>query len=295
MIYALPIITALIWAGSTVVNRMAVGAIDPAAISFYRWLLALIVLTPVLAPKAWSHRHAVRRHLPQLIVLGMLGMALYQSLAYYSARTVTATSMGLILGAMPLLTIIISIPLLRMRPTPMVALGALISFTGLAFLISAGHPASLLTHGVGAGELLMLGASLSYALYNVLLKRWAVPLPTWVALYIQVIVGVIVLLPLFLLAPNVALTAKNIPLVLYAGLLASAVAPGLWNRALPRLGAQRIAVFMNLVPLFTALLAVVMLGERLHAYHAVGGAMILFGIALAQGWIVRARPVAAAA
>jgi drug/metabolite transporter (DMT)-like permease len=72
-------------------------------------------------------------------------------------------------------------------------------------------------------------------------------------------------------------------LVVYAGLFASGLAPGLWNHALGILGAQRIAVFMNLVPLLTAVLAVVMLDEALHGYHAIGGGLILFGIALAQG------------
>jgi drug/metabolite transporter (DMT)-like permease len=96
-------LSALIWAGSTVVNRLAVGAIEPAAISFYRWLLALFVLSPWLLPKVWRLRCLIHRHFWQLCVLGVQGMALYLSLAYFAAHTVSATSMGLILGTMPLL------------------------------------------------------------------------------------------------------------------------------------------------------------------------------------------------
>jgi drug/metabolite transporter (DMT)-like permease len=253
----LPVLATLIWAASTVVNRLSVGVIDPAAISFYRWLTALLVLSPVLLPKVWRLRRQIRPHLPKLLLLGLLGMSLYQSLAYFAAHTVSATSMGLILATMPLLTVLLAFP-------------------------AAGDLPSLWQHGVGRGELMMLLASLSYALYCVLVKRWQIPLPTWESLYIQIICGTLLLVPPFVLAPSIALTAQNIPLVLFAGLFASALAPGLWMRGLQSLGPEKTAVLMNLVPLFTAVLAIVLLGETLHLYHAVGGGLILLGIGLAQ-------------
>lgn len=79
-----------------------------------------------------------------------------------------------------------------------------------------------------------------------------------------------------------ALSAQSLPLVLFAGLFASALAPGLWIQSLQCLGPEKTAVLMNLVPLFTAALAIGLLGETLHLYHAVGGGLILLGIILAQ-------------
>jgi drug/metabolite transporter (DMT)-like permease len=277
-----PVFATLIWAASTVVNRLSVGVIDPAAISFYRWLTALLVLSPVLLPKVWRLRRQIRPHLPKLMLLGLLGMSLYQSLAYFAAHTVSATSMGLILATMPLLTVLLAFPVLDTRPTATLLVGALVSFAGLTWLLAAGDLPSLWQHGVGRGELLMLLASLSYALYCVLVKRWQIPLPTWESLYVQIICGTLLLVPPFVLAPSIALTAQNIPLVLFAGLFASALAPCLWMRGLQSLGAEKTAVLMNLVPLFTAVLAIVLLGETLHLYHAVGGGLILLGIGLAQ-------------
>ncbi|HJR28140.1 MAG TPA: EamA family transporter [Pseudomonas sp.] len=288
----LPILATLIWAASTVVNRLSVGVIDPAAISFYRWLTALLVLSPVLLPKVWHLRRQIRPHLPKLLLLGLLGMSLYQSLAYFAAHTVTATSMGLILATMPLLTVLLAFPVLNARPTPMLLIGALISFAGLAWLLAAGDLPSLWQQGVGQGELMMLLASLSYALYCVLVKRWQIPLPTWESLYVQILCGTLLLVPPFLLAPSIALTTRNISLVLFAGLFASALAPGLWMRGLQNLGAEKTAVLMNLVPLFTAILAIGLLGETLHLYHAVGGGLILLGIALAQWKPTRAKACA---
>lgn len=282
MILGLPVLCALIWAGSNVVNRMAVDVIDPAAISFYRWVVAFLALTPFAASEAWRRRDVVRRHFWRLAVLGFLGMAAYQSLAYYAARTITATSMGLILGAMPLMALLLSAPVFRAWPTPVVWAGALMSFGGLVLLISGGDLAALLNQGVGPGELMMLGASFSYAVYNLLLKRWDIPLPTFVSLYVQIMAGLAVLLIPFLMAPSLEITAQNAPLILYAGLFASALAPGLWNWTLFRIGAERIAVFMNLSPLFTAALAVAILGEDLGAHDIVGGGLIVAGVLLAQ-------------
>lgn len=289
----LPVLATLIWAASTVVNRLSVGAIDPAAISFYRWLTALLVLSPVLLPRVWRLRARIRPHLPKLWLLGLLGMSLYQSLAYFAAHTVSATSMGLILATMPLLTVLLAFPVLNTRPTATLLIGALVSFAGLTWLLAAGDLPSLWAHGVGRGELLMLLASLSYALYCVLVKRWQIPLPTWESLYVQIICGTLLLVPPFVLAPSIALTARNIPLVLFAGLFASALAPGLWMRGLQTLGAEKTAVLMNLVPLCTAVLAIMLLGETLHLYHAVGGGLILLGIGLAQWKPARAMTKAA--
>lgn len=290
----LPVLATLIWAASTVVNRLSVGVIDPAAISFYRWLTASLVLSPVLLPRVWRLRRQIRPHLPKLGLLGLLGMSLYQSLAYFAAHTVSATSMGLILATMPLMTVLLAFPVLNTRPTATLLAGALVSFAGLAWLLAAGDLPSLWQHGIGAGELMMLLASLSYALYCVLVKRWQIPLPTWESLYVQIIFGTLLLIPPFVLAPSVALTAKNIPLVLFAGLFASAMAPGLWMRGLQTLGPEKTAVLMNLVPLFTAILAITLLGETLHLYHAVGGGLILLGIGLAQWKPARAITRAAA-
>ncbi len=169
-----------------------------------------------------------------------------------------------------------------MAPTVGIALGSLLSLGGLVWLISAGNPAQLLQHGIGKGELMMLGASASYALYGVLTKRWAIQLPNWQSLYMQIVFGVVLLLPGFLMTPDVQLTAQNIPLVLFAGIPASILAPYLWIQGVMRLGANTASIFMNLTPVFTAIIAVVFLHEQLHSYHLIGGGITLAGVVLAQ-------------
>lgn len=277
-----PLIAVLIWSVNTIVSNLSADAIDPAAISFYRWLLALLVLTPFCLPGVWRHRCTIKGHLGQLLLLGLLGMVLYQSLAYYAAHSVSAVMMGILGATIPLLTILLSLLVLRLAPTRGILLGGILSFIGLVWLVSGGNPAQLLAQRPGNGEVMMLAASTSYALYGVLTKRWAIPLPTWQSLYVQIFFGVVLLLPGFLLAPEVALTQQNLPLVLFAGLFASIVAPFLWILGVQRLGASTTSIFMNVVPVFTALIAVLFLHEQLHSYHWIGGGITLTGVILAQ-------------
>jgi drug/metabolite transporter (DMT)-like permease len=281
-IYALPLLAALIWSGNTVVTRLSAGVIAPEAIAFYRWLLAGLLLTPFLLHPVWRDRYRIAPLLPKLAVLGLLGMVLYQGLAYVAAKTTPATNMAIIASLIPLITLVLSIPLLHEPPTLGTLLGGVVSLAGLCILMGHGEPLSLLDHGIGQGDFIMLLAALSYAGYGVLLRRWAVPLPIWQSLYMQIWFGVLFLLPFFLHGPAAPITARNLPLILYATIPTSIGAPYIWMLALKHLGPSRASIFLNLVPVFTALLAILLAGEHLEHYHLIGGAMALAGVALAQ-------------
>lgn len=277
-----PLLAVLIWSINAVVSKVSATAIDPAAISFYRWALVLIVLTPFVLPGAIRNWPTIRANWWKLMILGLLGMVLYQSLAYYAAHSVSALFMGILNSLIPLLTVLIGIFVLRVAPTVGIALGSILSLGGLVWLVSAGQPGLLLQHGIGKGELMMFAASASYALYGVLTKRWTIPLPNWQSLYVQIVFGVVLLLPNFLMAHDVQLTSQNIPLVLFAGIPASIAAPFLWIQGVMRLGANKASIFMNLAPVFTAIIAVLFLHEQLHSYHLIGGGIALLGVILSQ-------------
>lgn len=277
-----PLGAVLIWAGNTVVSKMSAGLIEPAAISFYRWLLAGLLLTPFLFKAVWRQRHAVRPHALKILVLALLGMVLYQSLAYFAAATSSATSMGMIASLMPLLTLLLSSLFLREPPTWGTLIGGVLSLLGLMILIGKGHPMQLFERGVVFGDVLMLLATLAYALYGVLLRRWALPIASWHLLYLQIWIAVVLLFPPFLLAPYSPVTAANLPLLLYAGIAASIISQILWMNGVAHLGASHSAVFMNLFPIFTVIIAVAALGESVHSYHAIGGGITLIGVLIAQ-------------
>ncbi|MDC8759153.1 DMT family transporter [Janthinobacterium fluminis] len=290
--YLFPLCAVLIWAANTVVSKLAVGVVDPAAISFYRWLLAGVLLALAFGRPVWRQRAAVRPWLPKLFVLGMLGMVMYQCLAYVAAQTTSATNMGILASLMPLLAVGLSVLLLGEAATVGGVGGGLLSLFGLAYLLSHGDPAALLRHGAAAGDALMLLACLSYAGYGVLLKRWKIPLNNWHSLLVQIWCAVPVLLVYYLSRSAPPVSAAGLPLVLFAGIPASVLAPFLWMHGVGKLGPSRATTMMNLLPVFTVAIALLFLGETLHAYDVVGGLVTLLGVVLAQ---TLKRPLRAAA
>lgn len=289
MNYAFPLLAILIWAGNTVVNKLAVGAIFPAEIGFYRWLLAGLLLSPFLLRPVLRNRAQIRPHLGKIVVLGVLGMAVYQSLAYFAASITSATNMGIILSLMPLMSLAMAIATLGQRLSIGALLGALVSFAGVLLVVSGGDPAALLAHGLNLGDAMMLVATLAYAVYSTLLKKWQLRLPPLQLLYLQVLVAIVVLLPLYLFSAKAGLGVNNIGLVLYACVLASIAAPLLWMQAIMRLGPSRTTLFFNLLPAVTAVIAALVLGEQLALYHLFGGLLTLAGVILAERWTTPLR------
>ena len=289
--FALPLGAVLMWSGNMVVTKMSAGVISPSTISFYRWLIAGLAITPFVAAGAWRNRAAIAPYLGKLAVLGALGMAVFQGLAYSAAATTTATNMGFITSLVPLLTIGVAALVLR-EPTRINAIvGGVVSLSGISVLISHGDPASLLSVGINQGDFLMFLAAAGYAVYGVLVRKWAIPISSWQSLYLQIGFGILLQLPVFLYFPTTPLDAGNLPMVLYAATFPSLFAPYLWLRAIGRLGPARASMFVNLTPVFTVLIAAVLLAEPVAGYHVVGGAITLAGVMLAQ-WRPGARAAA---
>ncbi|KAB0484486.1 EamA-like transporter family protein [Pseudomonas reinekei] len=284
MQYAYPLLAIFIWAGNTVITKMSAGVIFPAEIGFYRWLLAGVLFTPFMLQPVIAHWPQIRPNLGKIVILGVLGMAVYQSLAYFAAALTSATNMGIILSLMPLMSLAMAIISLGQRLTAGALAGAVLSFAGVLVVVSSGSLGLLLEHGVNRGDAMMLVATLAYAVYSTLLKKWQLKLPPLVLLYLQVLVAVVVLFPLFLASAKTGPTLHNIPLVLYACLLASMVAPLAWMQAVVRLGPSRTVMFFNLLPVMTALIAAVVLHEQLALYHLVGGVLTLGGVIVSERW-----------
>ncbi|EPC4026417.1 DMT family transporter [Aeromonas salmonicida] len=271
-----------IWSGNAIVSKLAVGLLSPAALAWSRWMVAAIILTPFLAHRAWRDRAKLRAGFYQLAALALLGIVLNQTLGYYAAQTLGATEIGLMMGLTPLMTVLLSIWLLRERPTWGALLGGLISILGLTILLGQGDPSRLFTQGIHIGSVYMLLSAGTYALYSVLLKKWDLGLDNWSMLYGQVLCSLLFLTPFYLLVDGQWPDGRALWFILYAGIPTSALSPWLWMQGIALLGASRTAIFMNLLPVMTAALAISWLGETLTSYHLIGGGMTLLGVLLAQ-------------
>lgn len=279
---SLPIIAVLIWSMNIAVTRYVTDYISPISISFYRWLVAFIILTPVILPKVWKERQLIRQHIGQLAVLSAFGMLLYQGLAYSAAHYTTATNMGIINAFIPMFTIFISILILREIPNRFAVIGSLISFFGLLYVIAQGNFTNLAQLGGHWGDVLMVLAVFFYAFYGVFLKKWQLKIPLLSSLYVQIGFTLIYHLPFVLYLGVDPINQNNAASVFYAGIFPSLIAPLLWMMAVQYLGPNRTSIFMNLMPVFTAIIAYFWLHEQWTVFHTVGGVIIMIGIIMAQ-------------
>ena len=149
-------------------------------------------------------------------------------------------------------------------------------------MFSHGQISNLLSEGINIGDTYMLIAACSYSLYGVLLKRWRLPFNNWIALYVQMVFAVMILLPILAYSGQVSLSSEALPLVLYAAIPTAILATWLWMQSIHYLGADKSAMFMNLLPVFTAIMATFILNEQLSSYQFIGGALVLAGVIMTQ-------------
>lgn len=282
MVYLLPFLTVLIWGGNAIVNKIAASTIEPSAMSFYRWALAMLVMTPFCLPKLKRYWPEIRHNSGKLAFLALLGMVLNQSLGYYAALTTSASNMALITSLVPLISVFMSVPLLGKKISMLSIAGGVISLAGLAFMLGQGDVAFFMHQTVAQGDLLMVLAAFVYATYCVLLKRWKMQLSSWMLIYTQGVFAVIMLFPLLLTSETIMPTSASLPLIAYAGLLASLIAPLCWVKAIDLIGADNSAMFMNLLPVIAVALAAALLGETITQFHVIGGLMVISGVILSQ-------------
>ncbi|EMI7296458.1 DMT family transporter [Vibrio parahaemolyticus] len=282
MVYLLPFFTVMIWGGNSIVNKMAASTIEPSAMSFYRWFVAMVLLTPFCLPAVIKQRHVIRPYLTKLTFLALLGMVLNQSLGYYAGLTTTASNMTLITSLVPLISVFLSVPLLGKSVSMLSIVGGVISLGGLAFMLGHGDVTYFLHQDMTQGDSLMLLAALVYAAYCVLLKRWKMPFNSLTLVYMQGFFSVIMLTPLWLSSEQLLPSQEALPLIAYAGIAASLFAPLMWVKAIDLIGADSSAMFMNLMPVVSVALASTLLGEEIHVYHIIGGLMVISGVILSQ-------------
>ena len=280
--YALPMIGVLIWSLNITVTRYVAEFISPISISFYRWLIAFVLMSPFVLLSVWKYRTEIRQHAWQFALLGACGMVFYQGLAYSAAHYTTATNMGIINAFTPIFTIFISMFILKEMPTRYAVIGGILSFLGLLYVMSQGNLQSLVHLAGHWGDLLMILAVFLYAFYGVFLKKWQIQMPLLTSLYVQIAFALLFHLPFVFVLGLDAINSQNVGSVLYAGVFPSIVAPLVWMMAVQYIGPNRTSIFMNVMPIGTALIAYFWLNEAWTIYHTIGGVIILLGIALAQ-------------
>jgi drug/metabolite transporter (DMT)-like permease len=278
-------ITSLIWAGHAVVGKLAVGEIGPMTLTFLRWSLAI---GPIVFAARRTLRQdfvALRQRWLYVASLGALGYTAFNGLFYLSAYYTGALNMALIQACIPALVLIGAALGFGARPNWMQAVGAALTMAGVAAIAARGDLATLLKLAFNYGDLLLLIACVLYAYYALAL-RYRPSVTTIGFLAGMALAALITSIPPFLWETwreGLQLPSpRGFAVLVYAALGPAFLSQICFMRGVELIGPGRAGVFVNLVPIFGAFMAVVLLGEPLAAYHLIALALVVGGIVLAQ-------------
>ncbi|WP_028583741.1 DMT family transporter [Desulfogranum mediterraneum] len=284
MPYLLLILTTLFWSGNFVLSRGLHASIPPMGLSFWRWAVALLILSPFAVQHLWRQRELAREHLGFITLQGLLGVTGFNSLIYLAMQSTTAINAVLVNSSMPILIVIISWLMYRERLTLRQILGVGLSLCGVLLIIARGRLVTLFQVDFNQGDLYVLAAALLWALYSVNLKRYPQGLHPLAYLSAMVMVGLVGILPLYLAelagGRSMVLNQTSVITVGYVALFASVLAFIFWNRAVRAIGANKAGPFVHLMPVFSTILAVLFLDETLTSYHLQGMVLIFSGIVM---------------
>ena len=275
----------VIWSGNFIVARLLNQSIEPATLSLLRWGVAFLGLLSFACRAAWADRAAVRRSLPAMIPMAILGVTAFNALLYTGARTTSALNLSLIATSTPVFIILLARVFLRETLTAKKILGLAAALGGVLLLITKGEPARLAGLQFSVGDLWMTLAAVLFAAYSILVRRFSGKLSPTVFLLTLIGTGLVFLLPwagwecAVIGLPEI--TAGMVCAILYVGLGASLAAYAMWNSAVASIGPSLAGLIYYSLPLFSGVAAFLFLGEPMGLVHLASAGCILGGIVLA--------------
>jgi drug/metabolite transporter (DMT)-like permease len=274
----------LLWTVNMVVARTAPGVIDPHVLALGRWSLAGVILAYMARAELWAQRVYVWQHKWRYLTLGACGMWICGAWVYLAGRTTVAMNISLIYSSAPVLIAVGSVLWLGERFSKRQVVGVVLAMTGVVHVVVQGSWAQLSQVQWVAGDLWILAAAIAWAAYALLQKRWTTVLGSTAQLAAICFGGVVVLLPFSVWevwqpdAPVLGWQALS--LVVFVALFPGVAAYWIYGWTQKVLGPARVAMTLYLGPLYTAIVAWLILGEALGWHHLVGGALILSGVGM---------------
>jgi len=282
--YCLLLIVMMLWSGNFIVGRATGGLIAPFTLAFIRWTGALLLVAPFARRSVAADAAQLRASWRNVWLLGLTGVAAFNAFIYSGLRETSATNALLLQAAIPALVLIANRLIYGVVPPHGHAVGVSLSVAGVIVIVSEGNPGMLVQFAFGRGDLLVFAGAVSWSLYTVLLRRRPAVRPISL-LTVTFAIGVMTMLPFAATEwAQIRAIPWRPPLVaacLYVAILPSLVAYALYNRAVGLVGAAAAGHMISLMPVFGALLAAVLLGETLRAYHLAAMTLIVAGLWIA--------------
>ena len=282
--YAMIVLAALIIASNHALARYIGGVIPPMGMVFWRCAVSALVLFPLALSGLILHRRLIVAHWKLFMLMGLLFVPLGNGLIYTAYTYTTAINGGVVSASQPALTVILVWLLFRETISWKQGIGITIAGLGVLAIISRGDPLAVLRMEFNIGDLIMLVAITFAALYNVLIRKIpdAISVPT--LMFVVMVTGLAVTLPVYVLESlyiqPVPVTWFAIGSILWVGIAVTAIAVGLLNAAIRRIGANKASMSNYMRALFTALLAVLLLGEEFETFHLIAMVLVIGGVYL---------------
>lgn len=280
--YLLIVMAALIIASNHVLARYLEGVVPPMGMVFWRMVVGALFLLPLTAYGLLSNRHLIFQHWKLFTLMGLLFVPLGNGLIYTAYTYTTAINGGVVSASQPAITVLLTWLMFRDIINWKQGIGILIAGLGVLVIITRGDPLTILVMDFNIGDLIMLVAIAFAALYNVLIRKVPEKIPVPQLMVVVLVSGAMITLPLYILETihirPVPVNLVTIASILWVGIAVTAIAVGLMSVAIRRIGANKASMSNYMRALFTALLAVVLLGEDFQRFHLVAMMLVIGGV-----------------
>lgn len=284
-LYLLLMSCVLFWSGNFIIARFVHNDIQPIELVFFRWLGVLIVLSPLLFIHHKKIFNTIKNHFMLMMTYALLGISGFNSFIYLGLQATTATNALLINSSVPMMIVLLAAIILKKKISALQITGIILSTLGVIFLVLQGVPANIVALKFNVGDIWIIIAGFSWALYSVLMKFKPKNLHGLEFIAAIVLLGTVVLLFFYISAgyglnSAVTIVNNNYLVICYLVFFPSILSYIFWHKGIDEIGADKTGQFTHLMPIFGSLLAYTFLGETLELYHLVGMFFIGLGIYL---------------
>lgn len=275
-----------LWGGNFVIGRGFVDTLPPFALALFRWIVAFFVLLPFGWKELKNNRSLWKEHRIAIFFMALTGIAMFNTLVYIAVHYTTSINASLINSSTPIMIMILSFLFLREKLSWQQISGIILSLIGVLWIISRGDLSTIISFSFNKGELWMLLAVATWAIYSILVKKYGGIFPQYGSFLLTIIIGIILLIPFagyeYMGSATYTFNWFSILGVLYIGIFASIVAFLCWNKAVIHIGPGKAAPFLNLIPVFATIFAILFLHEKLILAQVVGGTLVILGVILSS-------------
>jgi drug/metabolite transporter (DMT)-like permease len=277
-------LTVLFWSGNFILGRGIRQLIPPVSLNFWRWTGALLILLPFGCARIIRQRDLYFRHWKLLALMSIPSIVIFNAFIYTALQTATAINTVLVNAMIPIFIALAAWLVFNDGLSLRQSLGVCTSFGGLLFIVTRGDLSLLGSLTLSTGDLWTMGASLSWAIYSILLRKRPRQMDPVAFLTLIVGFGLILSLPFYLWElknqGGFSLTPASMGSLVYVALFPSVLSFIFWNHGVDKVGANRAGIFIHLMPVFSIILAILFLGERMRGFHIAGMLLIFGGIVL---------------